>query len=298
MSFVVQYKDVPAVNNKWGFFKIDVHFRGYDVGDITKIKLSEDQSHLEFFVDIYYKNLRIPTNSLIMFKSENIYGTRYLDIEPPEISSGKFVANGDVVEGFAAFERVDQYLIDELTKGEIGQVIHNLNEITGVLLRSVNEKDIESTIKHSSSSLRSLDEILNKKSTKEAIANSPVNMQKTLKMFDSANKNMEKALELMPVANKHMEIGNKQMEIGNKNMELGNSLMKEANSNLDTMNKKVPPSLIENAEKLIVKTDCLENETIKLISKRWLIPRFIFGRPGKSFTTCIKKQCPINQSKN
>lgn len=311
MSFMVEYTDVPAINDNLFFFKIDVHYRGYDVGDVKKIELAKDQAHIDFFVDIHYKDLKIPTNSLIIFKTENIYGTRYLDIESPKKASGKFLSEGDVVNGFEVYERIDQYFIDEFKSGKTGNLIDNLLEITDVVKTSLENKenkklldqsagdlaiilenlreitdnpsvnrDIKSTIKHSSGTLKSLDEILRKKEMRETIDKAPESIKKTLDKIETMNESMDKVSKLMPDAT--------------KNMAIANTLITEANRNLNTINTKVPPippSLVDNAEKLIVKTDCFESEISKLISKRNVILRLIFGNPGKSFNVCARKGC-------
>ena len=106
---------VPAIKKNVHIFRINVHYRGYDVGDVTDLKLSQDQKHINFYVTINYKGLRLPTNSKIKFKTENIYGVRYLDVEYPEKPSGKFLKNGDIVDGAEAYERIDEYLIESIS---------------------------------------------------------------------------------------------------------------------------------------------------------------------------------------
>lgn len=297
MSFIVEYKDVPAVSDNLFLFRIDVHFRGYDVGDVKKIQLAQDQSHLEFFIDIHYKDLKIPRNSLIMFKTENIYGARYVDIEPPDVPSNIFIANGDVIDGTETFERLDQYLIEEFTKGKTGILVDNLRDITDILkeglenddskklltksagdltvilenLRKVTEypnfsKDMTSVIKCSSGSLKNIDEILNKEEIKEIIINSPEKINKTMDSVESISKNISAA----------------------------NSGIAEVNSSLTSIDNKVPlisESLVENTENLVLKLDCLGSEISKLISKKFLILRLVFANPGKSFKICTKNAC-------
>lgn len=308
MKLIVQYDYVPAINKDVHIFRIDVHYRGYDVGDVTEVKLSKDQKHIEFFVNINYKDLKLPTNSPIIFKNENIYGARYLDIEPPQIPSGRLMANGDVIDGTEVYERIDEYLIESFTKGNAKRLTDNLLEISDILKTSLknedNEKllnqsagdlaiilenlrqitadpsvnkDIKSTIKHSSRTLKSLDEILQKKEMKQTIEETPTTIKKTLNSIQDMNAHIDKVSDALP-------------EI-NKNLGTTNNLLTDSNNNLCTINTKVPPipqSLVEKAENLIMKTDCLETELSKVLSKRFLFLKLFFGRPGENMKTCAR----------
>lgn len=316
MRFVVQYDFVPAINRNVHIFRIDVHYRGYDVGDVTDVKLSPNQKHIEFFVDIHYKGLRLPKNSEITFKTENIYGARYLDIEYPKKPSSEFIKDGDIVNGKEAYERIDEYLIESLSSEQSQRMFQNLYEITDALkialtkgdnkkllnksagdlaiiledLKSITRDssfttDLKSTIKHSSSSLKNVDEILSSKEIKETIIQAPTVTKQTMKDIGQMSGSMGKVSEILP----HV----------NKNLDCVNTLLQDANSNLCTINTKVPTipqSLVENAETLVVKTNCLESELSKILSKRFLIPRLIFGNPGKSFKTCAKCRRPRSRT--
>lgn len=311
LSFMVEYTDVPAINDGLFFFRIDVHYRGYDVGDVTKVQLAQDQQHIDFFVDINYKGLRIPSNSKIIFKTENIYGSRYLDIEAPKSPSEILIVDGDVINGVEAYERIDQYFIDEFKTGQTGSLIQDLHDIAQIVKKSLQDKenekllnqsagdlaiilenlkevtqdptfkkDVKSTIKHSSGSLKSIDEILQREEMRNTINQAPDSIKKTLNAIQLMNGHMEEVSHMMPEAN--------------KNMAIASTLITEANGNLSAINSKVPPippSLVENAEKLIIKTDCMESELSKLLSKRGALLRLMFGNPAKSFRVCAKKGC-------
>lgn len=297
IKFIVQYDYVPAINKDIHIFRIDVHYRGYDVGDVTDVKLSKDQRHIEFYVNIHYKDLKLPTNAAIIFKTENIYGARYLSIEPPKKPSGEFFKNGDVIDGKEAYERIDEYLMEALSSDQSKRMIQNLYDITNALektlkskdnekflnqsagdlaiilenLRSVTEdttfqKDIRSTIKHSSSSLKSVNEILQKREIRETIIESPKTINQTMSNLKSMNENIGEVRQILI----------------------------DANYNLRTLNTKVPEipqSLVDNAENLVIKTDCFESELSKTLSKRFLIPKLMFGNPGESFKNCARNIC-------
>lgn len=77
------------------------------------------------------------------FKTENVYGSRYIDIDPPCKQSGMLIKNGDIVDGFVAYERFDQYLIDELATGKSGRIVQNMQVITDAMRKSVENENNE-----------------------------------------------------------------------------------------------------------------------------------------------------------
>lgn len=313
MKFTIQYDYVPAISRNVKIFKIDVHFRGVDVGDVTSIKLSKDQKHVEFKVKINQRDLKIPKNSLVRFKSEAI-GPRYIDIDPTKAPSDGIIEDGDIVDGTEASERIDSFVIDELTNGQAGMLIKNLKEITDVLKTSLTnkeneklltqsaadltivieklkhitadvsfEKDIKSTIKHSSRTLKNIDEILDNKEMKQTIQEAPATIKNTLNSIEDMNTNMNKISKKLP------ETTEKITQV--------NSQITEVNDNLCKINTKVPPipqSLVDNAEKLIVKGDCIATELSNTLSKRFLLFKLFFGHPGKNLKTCAR--CKIKKA--
>jgi len=110
---------------------------------------------------------------------------------------------------------------------------------------------------------------------KEIITKAPESINKTIKNLESVNKNI-------PKINENLTKTNSSLCVVNNN--LG-----ETNCNLETINCKVPaipPSLLENTDKTLKTVDCLTDELIEILNKRFLIFRFMFGKPGNSFKKC------------
>ncbi len=311
MHITIEYKDIPPVSTNLFLHRINVHYRGYSVGYVHKIELSEDQQHIEFKVNIMYKNLRIPKNSIIVFKPENLYGSRYLDISYPESPSRELLNDGDVIKGIAAYESVDQYLLEDMKTGKTGQLINNLVTITDEINKSLKNKDnakllnqsagdvalilentknlvadkkmqanLKNTIKYSSNSFKAMDAILSNEEIKESINKAPETISKSINTLDTMNTNISEVIKTIPEMNQNMSTANK--------------LISDVNGNLSSINTKVPEvpsSLIKSAQQLIQKTDCFETELSKILSKRGVLLRFMFGSPGKSLKKC--SQCKI-----
>lgn len=315
MKFIVQYDYVPAISKNIHLFRINVHYRGYDIGDVTSVRLSKDQKHIEFYVNINYKDIKLPTNSAIIFKNKNIYGQRYLDIKYPKNPSGKFFQDGDIINGTEVYERIDEYLLQVFTADKTEKFVQDLFDVVTALkkslannnnckllnqsagdlavilenLREITEdksfrKDIKSTVKHSSSSLKNVDEILSNTEMRKTIYQTPSSVNQAAKNLERVTENMCQVGQILPNVN--------------KNLDCINTLLNDVNCNLCTINTKVPTipqSLVENAETLTVKTNYFESELSKMLSMRFAILRLIFGNPGKSFNKCAKIKCKCSK---
>lgn len=302
MKFVIQFDSVPATNNPFFPFSINVHYRGYKVGRVTKIKLSEDQRHILFYVNIYYKGLLIPTNSLMIYKNENIYGKRYVDINYPEVPTADYVKSGDTVYGFAAAERIDQYVVNEIKKGQTGKLLQNIYDISEILKKALSNKDnnkllthsagdlavilenlkgvtqdaslvsdLRSTIKCSSCSLKNVNSILSDKKINQCIRTAPQQIITTCNNIEKVNENVKIMTKILPSVN--------------SNLSSTNATLGDVNCNLGQINTKVPivpQSLVSSAEQLVVKTTCIEGELSNILSKRFLLLKLTFANPFKA----------------
>lgn len=293
MTIIVKYKDAPPISYSIFNRTIDAHYRGCKVGQVSKVNLSKDQKCVEFHLDIYYKNLKLPKNTPILLRTENFYGKKYLDIHYPEAPSLELLSNGDCIEGLELYEGLDEYLIEEFKIGRARNFLTNLSSIIEILEKTLkkneNEKCITQSVSDAAIVLKNLREIIDdpkvKKEIHKTINNAPKSINQTLENIETMNEHMDKMTELMPEMN--------------QSILKSNSLLNESNNNLCSINKKVPEipqSLVKNADKLIVRTDCFESEMSKILSKRFLIFRLIFGNPGKSFKNCSKKECDCSNS--
>lgn len=299
MRFVIQFDSVPATNNPFFPFSINVHYRGFKVGRVTKIKLSQDQKHILFYVNIYYKGLIIPTNSLMIYKNENIYGKRYIDINYPEVPTAQYIQNGDTIDGVAAAERIDQYLVNEIKKGETGKLLQNLYDISEILKKTLSNKtncklvtqsagdlstilenlkgvtqdvsfasDLRSTIKCSSCSLKQVSTMLSDRQINQCLRTAPKTIITTCNNLDRVSDNVKIMTKILPSVN--------------SNLISTNETLNDVNSNLGKINTKVPivpQSLVSDAQQLVVKTTCIESELSNILSKRFLLLKLTFANP-------------------
>jgi len=316
-TIIVTFSDVPPIIQDFLREDITVYYRGYKVGDVSEIKLSDDQKKIVFYIGIHYKNLKLPRNIGMILKTEDIFGARYFSISYPKNPSTELLSDGDTIEGTAAYERIDKYLVGEFETGKLKIIMDNLviltNTLTGalkgnneelissiknssgdveVILNNIKDiiadpqvkTDIKSAIKYSSSSIKDLSQILesNRSELRQTISTAPEMITKTVNNLESLSQNM-------PRVNKNISEVNGSIQKATKTIDKTNSSISITNCNLDTINKKVPeipPCLLTKADNALTKFDCIGSELIDLLNKKFLIFRFMFGKPGSSFEKC------------
>jgi|GEM_PF-1895340 len=315
MTIIVKFGDVPPILQNFPRGNITVYYRGYKVGEVSKVALSDDQKNILFYVEIDYKNLKLPKNIDIILKTEDLYGARFFSISYPKNPSSELLSDGDVMQGTAAYERLDKYLMAEFETGKLKILLDNMLVLTDVMkgaLKGNNEellssikkssgdietilddlkeiiddpqvkKDIKSTIKYSSSTIKGLNQIMESKEIKQTIATAPETINRTVNNLESLSQNM-------PKVNNNISEVNGSIKKATKTIDTTNTSLSVTNCNLETINKKVPeipPCLLNKADNALTKFDCIGSELIELLNKRFLVFRFIFGKPGGSFEKC------------
>ena len=323
-TIIVKYKEVPPVIRRFPKSNVKIYYRGYRVGHVSKMALSDDQKYIVFHLGIHYKNLKIPKNIKIYLNSEDLYGSRHFSLEDPENPSSELLSDGDMVYGTGAYERIDKYLVKDMAEGKLGRVISNLVVITDFVDKGINSnsgefnkllKNVEASrkdiglfindlrevindpqIKHiirsSSRSVDNINELLETEELRSTITKAPETIGKTVKSLETLTENTPKISVGLIEANQNLSEANNNLHRVNKNIYNTNSLLCTTNCNLGTINCKVPvipPSLLTNADKVLKTVDCLSNELIEILSKKFLVFRLMFGNPGSSLKKC--KQC-------
>jgi ABC-type transporter Mla subunit MlaD len=322
MTLAVTFTDAPPIVQNFFRGTITAYYRGYKVGKICKVALSEDQKLVIFYLKIDYKNLKLPKNVEIILRTEDVFGARYISVNYPEHPSSEYLSDGDVIKGFASYERIDKFLVTELKTGKLKKLIDNLINLTtvldkalttgntefaseikksgadvGIIINNLKEiisdpqvkRDIKSTIHYSSKSMKSLNSIMesNSNNISQTLSNAPESIDKTIKNLESINKNM-------PDINNSILSTNDTIINTGKTINRTDLLLSTTNCHLDDINKKVPAipaNLLYKADNALTKFDCIGTEVIELLNERFLIFKFMFGNPGSSFERC-KRQYP------
>ncbi|HSA06090.1 MAG TPA: hypothetical protein P5556_02810 [Candidatus Gastranaerophilales bacterium] len=302
----VRFKEVPPLIKLAG--DVSVYYRGYKVGKATCKSLSGDQQYILFCLDINYKNLKLPTNTKVILKTQDVFGDRYFDLIYPVNPSGELLKNGDMIEGTAVYERVDKYLVEQMESGELGALISNLNYLTGKakkLLAGENKlsgdvsksvedlsyitkelkiilsdpqvkNDIKTTISYMPESLKNLSALLAEEELKKTVKQAPKLINTTVTALEGINQTLPQINQNLKETNVHLP--------------QVNCTLYNTNQKLDGLNQKIPvipEELINQTGSTLKRYDCIGEALSKTMSKNCLFFRFLFGNPGKDFKDCV-----------
>ncbi len=267
----VRFKEVPPIIKLAG--DVGVYYRGYKVGKATCRNLSKDQQYILFCIQIDYKDLKLPANTEIILKTQDLFGDRYFDLVYPENPSAKMLAHGDVIDGTAVYERVDKYLVEQMEEGKLGELITNLNYLAAGVKSFLegDKKEIKETRETLSSlqnTLKNIDETLTKEELTEALKQTPELLDRTITNIEAVNRSLPGI---------------------DANIEEVNTLLCGTNQQLECLNPKipvVPQELVCRANRTLMRYDCIGGALSDTMSKNCLFFRFLFGRPGESFKEC------------
>lgn len=314
--FTVRFNEVPPIMKIAG--DVGVYYRGYKVGKATCRKLSKDQKHIIFCIEINYKDLRLPKNTQVILKTQDIFGDRYFDLIYPKNPSDEMLVSGDVIEGTAVYERVDKYLVEELESGKLGMLISNLNYLTGGIRTFIegDEKTKEKIGEITGSAAESVEDVSGiakelramlknprfKKSllqAPEALVVTSAQLAVTNRMLPVVNKNLEDVEKSFLITHEDFEKTNRNLMTTNDylpgvndSLEITNPLLCNTNQQLGTLNPKIPvipQDVIWQADRTLKRYDCIGWALSKTMSKNCLFFRFLFGKPGEPFEHCV---CP------
>lgn len=330
----VRFKEVPPVIKFAG--DVSVYYRGYKVGKATCKKLSNDQKYILFCVEINYKNLKLPINTKIVLKTQDLFGDRYFEFIYPDKPDKKMLAHGDIVDGTAVYERIDKYLVEEMENGKLATLISNLNYLTGGA-RSIlggNKKKLGKVTENVTGSVEDLSFITDELKTMlknpqfrktllevpAALGTTGGQLAVTNTLLPEVNKNLvgtNKSFALthkdFDKVNKNLSETNQYLPGINESLDITNPLLCNTTQKLESLDQKIPEipdSLISQtertltqAEKTLMRYDCIGQALSKTVSKNCLFLRFLFGNPGKSFENCTNIGngyyycCPQNDTK-
>lgn len=288
MKLTVKFRKVPPVVQNFLTGKVSVFYRGYKVGEVSDIKLSCDQTCIIFNIDISYQDLKLPTNTMVILKTQDIFGDRYLDLIYPQKPSKEILKNGDIIEGTSIYERLDHYLTEELETGELGALLSNLSALSS-RLRKLSDKEFSDSAEDISFILKEIKGIVTdpeiKKEIKQTFRQTPALLEKTVKDLERSN-------ILMEEIDQSIQAVDHSIKQSTTNIHSAAKSISTTNCQLDTLNTKVPvipEGFICRTDKFLQKYDCIGNALGKTFSKNCLLFKLMFGRPGESFEECIEE---------
>ncbi len=286
---------------------MSVYYKGIKVGKVTKIKLSKDYKYSLLKVAIFKKDFNPPKNIHAEIRVEgsafmNIKGVnirKYLELVYPKNPSPEVLKDGDIIEGKLSGAQRFRETLEESVKQEKFQSTYESLRKTASNAEEISKNFIIISKK--------LQMLLDKNQAKlnKIVQDSSVAMD-NIRYISSAARNLAEILPKQPELKSMLrdipEITKNVSSITsdiNKitvNAEFRDALVKtpsKFNQFMDITGVTFGNANITllNADKIMRRYDCIGGSMSDLLSKRFLILKMIFGRPGESFERC-KTGCP------
>lgn len=295
MEITVKFPEVPPLIKFAG--DVGVYYRGYKVGKVTARKLSNDQKHILFSLDITYRDLRLPINTKVILKTQDIFGDRYFDLIYPEDPSPKLLSDGDTLKGTAVFERLDKYLVEEMESGKTGELIANLNYLTKSLKSLVTDpatkKELDRTLSYAPQALSSVNQVTG------LLGKTVTGLETVTKTIPIVSQDISGASSRIEGATNSIVKVSGNISGINQSLYKTNSLLYSTNYRLGNLDQKIPiipQRLIAQTDRTLRRYDCIGQALSNTMNKNCLFLRFLFGTPGKAFSKCAGAVPPAEPS--
>lgn len=204
------------------YANIPVYFKGYRIGKVRSVKLSEDYKYTFADIVIYKKDPILSSDVVAKVKNHDII-KEYVDLTIPDEASTTILKNKSVIDGEPLFD-LDSFLSDIANADIIVPLLQTFSdtltsfnktsiEINGFFAdsRSIlkdNKNNINQATKElaqSSKNLRKLTARINSSISKEKINNTTSNMSKSSDNVLTATENVKRITENIDNATKNLD---------------------------------------------------------------------------------------------
>ena len=192
--------------------KLPVYFKGFKIGKVTGIYLSEDCSETYVDMIIYKKNIQLPCNIIAKLKP-NKRGEYIELIYPKSNPSDCLLQNHDIIEGRNSFNLSD-YIDKQAEEGGLEELKEKLKQTADAATGTFNAftdfmvtgneilKDVRPNLKESSELLvqtsKNIEDLtaqLSRSTRSEKLQRSSFNLEQSTESIKKATKNLEIASE-------------------------------------------------------------------------------------------------------
>ncbi len=276
-----------------------VEFKGHKISKIYKIKLSDDLKKTYAYFRLKSMFMKLPSNIIATLKINKNTNKEYIQLNLPEKPSKKKLRHNIVIQAEAA-PSLDAFIEEQLEKGTLDTVsgdftetMTNINKTTKKVEQAVDE--INSIIKENRISINK---------TIAAFSRTAQNIEKISQNINSITKDKKLKDNIIDITtnvesfteNIDKITTSRELAMTMKNLDDTMESLKYTSINLRNITRNVDCAtrslhvtfgklncLLDNANITTKNLYCLSNGAQVMLGKRFLLPRMLFGKPGKVF---------------
>lgn len=286
MVVKAEFEELPPLPNK-----IELFYKGLKVGNVSKKQFDKEGKNILLYLDIYEKNLNLPSNTFVRIKKSKSEGKPKIHIQfvYPEKSVKKRLANNMTIKGKTMKDLdyyLDKYGDESAIEGVVGNFSGTMNNANATveeikkiaeLVNAIvgeNRENIKISVANTAATTENLK---NASKGLSNILNDP-SIQSTFGNFNSAAENLNTI-----TARKKILSSIDNIEATTKNI-------REATNGLKNTVIKADAA-IEEADNAFKSVNSVAKSTCTVLNKRFAFLRLMFGKPG--CTSENKQGCPI-----
>lgn len=272
---------------------IPVYYQGVNVGRVPKVGFSDDFVYTYVYIDIYNKELKLPSNITARVKIEGIAGQKYVCLSYPEKPVGELLASGDIIEGESPFglDDIQDFFKQEFESGRFQRAMKDFQASLANADKATAE--IERTSRNINTLMFKYDR----------------EIQGIIRDTSGVTAGVNET-----IANVNRVVESPEFQLGVKETIMNaNSLLQNTNANTQRVfsqiqqNNVIPNfnttlcktyATLEEAEKAMQNTsqvactfDCVGKKASQMLSQRFLLFKLMFGRPGEPLEECQGVSC-------
>ncbi len=283
-----------------------VEFKGHKISKIHKIKLSDDLKKTYAYFRLKSMFMKLPRNIIATLRINKNTGKEFIQLQLPENPSKKKLRHNIVIKAESA-PSLDAFIEEQLEKGTLDTVsgdftetMTNINKTTRKIEQTVNQinsiiKDNRNNINITISALartaqniekisKNINTITKDKKLKDNIIDITTNVESFTKNIDKITINIDRL-----TTSKELTRTMKSLEESMESLKYTSANLRNITKNVDCATRTLHVTfgkvncLLDNANITTKNLYCLSNGAQIMLSKRFLLPRMMFGKPGKVF---------------
>ncbi|MEW5819883.1 MAG: MlaD family protein [Cyanobacteriota bacterium] len=311
-DYIAKFDDASSISTR-----TDLYYKGVKVGKVTDLSISEDARYALASFVIENPNVRLYKGTKIG-KFSNGLGKDLKIILPEKYENKDLLPKGSIL-----IEHIDDddesynnFMKSLLQGGKLQDLVNNLDTsfknvsiLTNdlVKLNKQNEKELNSSIKNMyqiTNNLNSATKSIN------GILSDQHNIENISSALDNINKSAEKSVELIDKSTE--TVGT----INQTTLDINNTLLTDEFKTNLTQSTESFSAILNDVQQIagdestqndikdiihfsntgLQNLNCLTTEIGRTMTKRFLIPRMILGKPGDNINVCLP-EIPDNNEK-
>lgn len=300
-TIIAQLDYTSPINRTLFDWNMSVYYRGFKVGKVSQVKLSDNQKYVQLYIDIYYKDLKLPKNTSIEIGIENIFGQKYVALSYPKKPSPYLLSNNSIltVKQPQVLAELNEFLQEEFSKRRARKLLKNLENLSGDLdlilkrnkdilspmikqtsllekelrytlmdIRKITSQpelstDIGSTMHHTASTMKNINEITNSPQNKAAVKQLINKTDNALDELSAVEKNVDSISKILPETKIAVD---------------------KVNVKVENIDNKIPQTMSSTMKKV----DCLSDNINNTLKTKFLLYKMLLGNPILSTKKCKK----------